>query len=107
MKPECKKIDLVVSNKNVKIKASKIIREYVNRPYSELIAAVENSEPLFTAELVPEQFYDGIKVVVSVMSSLEKEKVPYSIFINGELETKEAVLKLENKVGGLTLQDFR
>lgn len=101
------KIDLVVSDISAKTKASKIVREYTNRPYRELLEAIENSEPLFTADLVPEQFYDGIKAVVSMISRFEEENIPNTIFINGKLETKEVVFEIKNKVENITVKDFR
>lgn len=107
MEPEIKKIDLVISDKNEKIKASKILREYTNRPYRDLLEAIENSEPSFTAELIPKQFYDGVKVVDSVIKSLEAEKISYDLFVNGKLESKEAISKINNQVKNITLKDFR
>lgn len=107
MKPESKKIDLVVSDKSVKTKASKIIREYAKRSYHELIEAVENAQPLFTAELKPEDFYSGIKEFVTIIEKFDAEKISYTIFINGKLETKETVLEIEKKVQNITMKDFR
>lgn len=101
------KIELVFADKDTKINAAKILREYVSRPYRELLEAVVKSEPVFITELLPEQFYDGIKDVVSVINNLDSVNIPYTIYINGELDRKETIFKIDSKVKNITLKDFR
>lgn len=106
-KPENKRVSLVVLDKTAKVRASKILRLFTKKTYRDLIKAVDNSQSIFLAELVPEQFYRGVKEVVVLLDELELNQIPYNILINGELETKEALLNIKNKVENITLEDFR
>lgn len=107
MKPESKTVEIFVLGQSDKAKVCKIFREYSDRPYSELIASIENSEPLIKMELVPDKFFYGIKEIISLVEKLEIESISFRICVNGEIEEKDALIKLKNKVDNLTLKDFR
>ena len=107
MKPERKIVEIFVLDTSDKAKVCKIFREYADRPYSELLASIENSEAMIKMELVPEKFFSGIQEIIALVEKLESESISYRICVNGKIEEKDTLINIKEKVDNLSLKDFR
>lgn len=106
MKTETKNISLIVSPKKT-TEACKILKNATGKPYSQILDAIKKSESIFIAELVPENFYEGINIVTSIIENFESENIKHRIFINGQQKHKEEMFGIKSKIDNISLKDFR
>jgi len=107
MKPQIKKVEVIILDVSAKVKVAKIVRNYSKEPYSNLVKCITDNLPIYKKDLMPEKFYTGIKDVVSLINELDKQHINYLVRINGEDSPTESVFDIYKKVEKFSLKDFR
>ena len=107
MKPSSKKIEIFISDQNLKASALKLLRNFSDKTISELSKKFEVNEPVYTKELLPEKFYSGVSDLCLLLSELEELRIAYVLLVNGSESSRKNIVEIRESVESMSLSDFR